>query len=488
MFTHIERARDVIRTLAILGALLICTACGSGEMNIGTDDSDRRTRVEDRTTVTGDDVGMDAGQDGRPTCNSERDRHRCDAPDVGPDTSDDHPDAARDGGGETLADAAEDTVDQTPVCGDGLVEGDEQCDDNNRELEACPYGESSCTVCGPDCTEVPGTVAFCGDDTVQSAHGEECDDGNTTREQCAYGQTSCTVCGPDCKNVGGHTRYCGDGVIQSGQGEECDDSGTAAGDGCSANCKVESGYACSGSPSVCTPAPSPGTGDAQCEPTYGSGVYDAFPWNNSSYPKGNSDTYGWPGDDFESYAHDEIVETSTNKSRRSHLDVTSGTLRAKHLNGSQLWKRGWTNTHNFRVLSRTTSGGDLVRLTDVEPAVRVYISSWDSSGPQWSGAHIFARYQTENDLYVASLRKDGKVYIKLKHCDAYTTLAGANFSQGAVQTGKWYDLRFEVVGQRLRFYVDGTLELEAFDDTLSWGTTGVRTDYSTMYIDDWEHR
>lgn len=49
-------------------------------------------------------------------------------------------------------------------------------------------------------------------------------------------------------------------------------------------------------------------------------------------------------------------------------------------------------------------------------------------------------------------------------------------------------LPFEVVGQRLRFYVDGKLEVEAFDDTLSWGTTGIRTDYADLYFDDREHR
>ena len=468
----------MVRILAFLGALLICTGCGPGELNSGNVESDRRDGGGEETTDTGADVGTDTG---RPSCDSGRDARGC-------DSSDTRLDAALDASGETWDDAGEDTDVDMPVCGNGVVEGDEQCDDDNQELESCPYGESSCTVCGPDCTDVAGAVAFCGDGTAQSAHGEECDDGNTTREQCAYGQTSCTVCGRDCNNVGGHTRYCGDGAIQAGQGEECDDSGTAAGDGCSPSCKTESGYVCSGSPSVCTPAPSPGSGDAQCESTYGSGVYDAFPGNNASYPKGNSSTYGWPGDDFESYSDEEIVETRTNKSRRSHLDVTSGTLRAKHLNGSRLWKRGWTDTYNFRVLSRATSGGQEVRLTDVDAAVRVYISSWQSGGPQWSGAHIFARYQTENDLYVASLRKDGKVYIKLKHCDAYTTLAGSSFSQGSVQTGTWYDLRFEVVGQRLRLYVDGKLELEAFDDTLSWGTTGVRTDYGAFYLDDWEHR
>ncbi len=45
---------------------------------------------------------------------------------------------------------------------------------------------------------------------------------------------------------------CGDGVVQ--MGEACDDGGTTAGDGCSGTCTLESGYACSGEPSVCTPS------------------------------------------------------------------------------------------------------------------------------------------------------------------------------------------------------------------------------------------
>jgi fibro-slime domain-containing protein len=44
---------------------------------------------------------------------------------------------------------------------------------------------------------------------------------------------------------------CGDGIAVSP--EQCDDGNTFAGDGCSPTCKVEIGYKCSGSPSVCTP-------------------------------------------------------------------------------------------------------------------------------------------------------------------------------------------------------------------------------------------
>jgi fibro-slime domain-containing protein len=44
---------------------------------------------------------------------------------------------------------------------------------------------------------------------------------------------------------------CGDGIVDVA--ELCDDGNTAAGDGCSPTCRVEIGYKCSGSPSVCIP-------------------------------------------------------------------------------------------------------------------------------------------------------------------------------------------------------------------------------------------
>jgi cysteine-rich repeat protein len=44
---------------------------------------------------------------------------------------------------------------------------------------------------------------------------------------------------------------CGNGVI-SGP-EACDDGDIDSGDGCAASCQIESGWICSGQPSVCTP-------------------------------------------------------------------------------------------------------------------------------------------------------------------------------------------------------------------------------------------
>jgi cysteine-rich repeat protein len=47
------------------------------------------------------------------------------------------------------------------------------------------------------------------------------------------------------------TSVCGNGLIEVG--EQCDDLGTTGGDGCNSVCQIESGYSCSGEPSVCNP-------------------------------------------------------------------------------------------------------------------------------------------------------------------------------------------------------------------------------------------
>ncbi len=51
-------------------------------------------------------------------------------------------------------------------------------------------------------------------------------------------------------SIAGLLAVCGDGLI--GGAEGCDDGGTAAGDGCSATCTIESSWTCAGEPSFCT--------------------------------------------------------------------------------------------------------------------------------------------------------------------------------------------------------------------------------------------
>lgn len=92
-----------------------------------------------------------------------------------------------------------------------------------------------------------GDSPFCGDGVIEGA--EVCDDGNIFSDDgcsstceveagwnCLVGEP--TVCTP----------MCGDGTIADE--EECDDGNTQGDDGCVA-CRVETGWECSGAPSVC---------------------------------------------------------------------------------------------------------------------------------------------------------------------------------------------------------------------------------------------
>ena len=128
-----------------------------------------------------------------------------------------------------------------PVCGDMVVEGEEQCDDgNDDELDGC---NSSCE-----------TTSVCGDMTVDM--DEECDDGNRVDgDGCEADCTNTPVCGngieedgeacddgnmvddDSCTNLCEVNAICGDGILN--EGEECDDGNMTDGDGCSAMCLLD---------------------------------------------------------------------------------------------------------------------------------------------------------------------------------------------------------------------------------------------------------
>jgi cysteine-rich repeat protein len=133
-------------------------------------------------------------------------------------------------------------------CGDGILQGNEACDDgNNVPNDGC---SPDCTVDGGyTCTGQPSHCTLnCGNGVLDA--GEECDDGNTNNgDGC---NSSCFVeSGYSCSGTPSHcTHTCGNGQLDGS--EQCDDGNTNNGDGCSNTCHVEPGYNCSGSPSTCT--------------------------------------------------------------------------------------------------------------------------------------------------------------------------------------------------------------------------------------------
>jgi len=129
-------------------------------------------------------------------------------------------------------------------CGDGLLAGDEACDDANAASgDGC---SSTCqpetgwhcsnTVCGrSSCAEVCGN-------SLKTA-SEACDDGNTEGGDGCSGQ--CIIeCGYVCDASAPHMcrTVCGDG--DRALVELCDDGNTMGGDGCDHLCVVEPGWQC----------------------------------------------------------------------------------------------------------------------------------------------------------------------------------------------------------------------------------------------------
>lgn len=134
------------------------------------------------------------------------------------------------------------------VCGNGLVEMYEECDDgNNSDWDGCG---SACVIeHGYECTGEPSICySTCGDGLI--AFDEGCDDGNDgSGDGCS---DACQV--EDGWNCSGEpsvcvTGVCGNGLVEDDEG--CDDGNDLNGDGCDSECYVESGWLCFGEPSVC---------------------------------------------------------------------------------------------------------------------------------------------------------------------------------------------------------------------------------------------
>jgi hypothetical protein len=105
------------------------------------------------------------------------------------------------------------------MCGDGVVSGDEECDDGNGPGN--PHNDDN-TYGG--CTTACRLGPYCGDGMVNGP--EICDLGPGNLP--TYGSPGCSYA---CKPA----RYCGDGIIETFRHEMCDPPGIQY---CMPNCIV----------------------------------------------------------------------------------------------------------------------------------------------------------------------------------------------------------------------------------------------------------
>ncbi|MFH1364893.1 MAG: DUF4215 domain-containing protein, partial [Candidatus Aenigmatarchaeota archaeon] len=114
------------------------------------------------------------------------------------------------------------------VCGDGILEPGEDCDDNNTiDGDGCSIG---CKL----------EDAVCGDDIIGPE--EECDNSNLNGHSCqdfGYSNKSTLTCSGNCLSfdLSQCNNVCGDNNKEPG--ESCDDGNTIDDDGCSSLCQIE---------------------------------------------------------------------------------------------------------------------------------------------------------------------------------------------------------------------------------------------------------
>lgn len=139
------------------------------------------------------------------------------------------------------------------TCGNGKAESGEQCDDGNQKSgdgcdEDCQkeYGYE-CSLEGGACEKVEVDIKKCGNGTLDS--GETCDDGNDASGDGCSSECKlesgyeCLTPGKPCTEKKVEVDPCGNGKLDSG--ETCDDGNQVSGDGCSDACEAEEGYTCS---------------------------------------------------------------------------------------------------------------------------------------------------------------------------------------------------------------------------------------------------
>ncbi len=144
------------------------------------------------------------------------------------------------------------------VCGDGVVEGPEQCDGTGSNCNWFGFYGDDEVPCTDECTyDLTGCTGYCGDDVLDTQ--EQCDGGELDGRDCSdfgFYDASGLSCDAACRfDISSCTGFCGDAVVEGPEqcegtdlgGLDCTDLGFYEPDGlaCNALCGFDTS-ACQG--------------------------------------------------------------------------------------------------------------------------------------------------------------------------------------------------------------------------------------------------
>lgn len=153
-----------------------------------------------------------------------------------------------------------------PVCGNGILQEGEECDNGRLNSDTTPG------ACRKNCR-----LPLCGDGTTDPDNGETCDDGNTSD-------------GDGCNELC-EAEFCGDAVVNGNPLEQCDDGNANAADVCTNACRLAAcGDAIACTDPSCTSGP--GGGPEQCDDGAGNAADAACHADCSGFPFTCSVTIG----------------------------------------------------------------------------------------------------------------------------------------------------------------------------------------------------
>lgn len=125
----------------------------------------------------------------------------------------------------------------------------------------------------------------------------------------------------------------------------------------------------------------------------------------------------------------------------------------------------WVKLPNTTVFTQPTTGGGAYVFSyhseGADQIIRARLRATQFNGAdRWIG--LIGRYVDAQNYYYVTLRNSNQISLRKLTNGVITTLDTA---AAPVTVNTWYDLRLDIVGTRLRVYMNGSLMLEATDQT-----------------------